>query len=431
MSENNNKKDGITIMYSINKDEASAFENETEDEKEGLWGKFKKLFSRKETDLNLEEQYSSNDNNDDLVNEIANDQDVSDIKRNIGDDKTFRNMCLYGFNDFKQYLMKLNTDEVTEEEYLYMEKVILSDINDESLDKIMFLIKTKESLLKYEDSIFLKRLPLKFFEQVHTYHKIPKMNYIKSKDYIYNNNLAIYLFQNGLLDENSEPDLEYFKIEDMQKIKNKYGYDYIKNYIDSKFHNTSFLKFSEIKTLIDIGMNPNIVDKMGRNLYWYISDLEELQYLETHDVILNHLNDKGENFLFDYLQEIPNFGFNEKEFVNYVIEKKLNINTINKKGENILFMTARKNIEIFKFLLSLNIIDHKQRNLKGENILFYIEDKKTIDVLIEKYEMSLFVLNNNGESLIFNRNLDTVALLIEMGVSRKIKNNQGKTYLDK
>lgn len=427
-----NRKESITMLYSLAKDmDEENSEVETENNI-SFWKKFKNKFKKETQNNNYFEHYSE-ENNKELVDEIAKDKDVNDIKKHIGTDQIFDEICEMPFKLFKINLMKLNSMSIEDE--IYLIKKLNEDggnyETEEIIDKTLLIINRNKEIINYSDNIVLKLVKYKVIEKLINEYKLPQIEYKISEDIPYSNKRAILFFENGLLLKNSDVDLYNYSVQKIKKISDNFGVDYIKSFLKNKFKNSNFISFSEIKEMIQIGLDVNSVDDNGRNALWYIKETEDLNFLIEKGINLNQLSNKNENFLFEYVSQITTFNFIEKEFMENAIKTNVNINTINIKGENILFTAARKNVKCLQFLLNLNLINCYQLNNNGENILYFIDDKKTVDVLINGIGFDKNIINNNGESLLFNRNFDTIAMLVELGVNKKIKDFEGKTYLDR
>lgn len=426
-----NKVEAITTIYAVEREEEKTVleEEETRGFLGSVFSKIKRRFNKNECDFKEESYFTSNDdNNEDLLNEIAKDEELEDIKKNIGEDKTLKDICFLNFTSFKHSLIKLN--KLSVEDYFYMLKIIIESNLNDAKDKTLFIVGLREEVLNYQDCLAIKILPVDHLQNIITFNKLPKISYNYSTEFSFDNKKAIFLLENGILLEDSDIDLEYYDIINLKEISIKYSEKYLNIFIEKKFKQTKFLTFIQIKELLDLGLNINTVDNRNKNMLWYIRDKEDLEFLIEKGININHLNDKNENFLFDHIRENNIFNIMEKELIDYIIKLNLNMNTINDKGENILFVASRVNIEYLHFLLSLKLINEKQRNLKGENILFFIEDKKTIDLLVEKLGFDIHIINNSGENLLFNRSVESVSLLIEMGVDRKKLNYKNENYFD-
>lgn len=420
----------ISNIYAVNNEETPSSYEDNNGKLKGVFGKLFSVFGSKERNNN-KNNYSGfnsiNEENQGFVHDIMDDNGVKDIKNNIGEDKTLREICFIDLRSFKSSLLKLT--KISNEEYIYMINVLIEENVEDSMDKFLFIVSMNENIVNYKESVLLKSLPIEYIKKVSEVTKLEKVKYQKSKSYEYNNKVAVFLFEEGLLTSNSHVDLEFYKVEKLKELSKKYGVEYTLPFVKEKFEQSNFLNFNQVKALFDLGLDLNIVDNKNKNAYWFVKTLEDIQYLIDKGVNINHLNDVNENFLFDFLRENHNFNLVEKEIIQYLYDHDFNFNTISKKGENILFVAARKSKDCLQYFLNMNLIDYHQRNIEGENILFLIEDQKTLSVLVEELGLNIHIINNKGENLLFNRGVESVALLIEMGVNKKHKNYQGENYL--
>lgn len=426
-------EEGMTMMYSINKEEDPS-ENNTSEISKGVFGRswkgLKNIFSKDGRREETEQDVFTYDDNEELINQIAKESDVKDIKKNIGSDDVFDDICTSKFHEFKSAIIQLK--QLTEEDYIYMIKKIIEYNMDDKEEKIFFIIRKNERILEYNKAIVLNIIPLSILKKMIEYFKFPQLVYKENSDFIYDNKKALFFLNNGLLKQGSSVDLDFVKINELKIIAENYGNDYILPFVMKKFEQTKFLTFQQIKELISIGLDVNVTDYEESSLLWSVKDVHDLKYLLSLGLNINHRNNKGENFLFDYIREIEIFDQDDIELIEVCMENNLNINNINSLAENILFVSAKKtDKKCFQYLFNLQRINYQQRNLMGENILFHIEDQKTIRVLTENYGMDLHIINNNGENLLFNRSLDSVAVMIELGVRRDLVNYNGQTYLEK
>lgn len=426
-------EEGMTMMYSINKEEDPS-ENNTSEISKGVFGRswkgLKNIFSKDGRREETEQDVFTYDDNEELINQIAKESDVKDIKKNIGSDDVFDDICTSKFHEFKSAIIQLK--QLTEEDYIYMIKKIIEYNMDDKEEKIFFIIRKNERILEYNKAIVLNIIPLSILKKMIEYFKFPQLVYKENSDFIYDNKKALFFLNNGLLKQGSSVDLDFVKINELKIIAENYGNDYILPFVMKKFEQTKFLTFQQIKELVSIGLDVNVTDYEESSLLWSVKDVHDLKYLLSLGLNINHRNNKGENFLFDYIREIEIFDQDDIDLIEVCMENNLNINNINSLAENILFVSAKKtDKKCFQYLFNLQRINYQQRNLMGENILFYIEDQKTIRVLTENYGMDLHIINNNGENLLFNRSLDSVAVMIELGVRRDLANYNGQTYLEK
>ena len=425
------KNEDITVIYSVGKDFNQ--EDDTELDDNDNIGFFKKLWIKMSGEKVSEKvsDFESEDNNKDLVDAIAKDRDVNNIKKSIGQDQIFNEISSMNFVDFKRSLLMLEKITIDEELYIALKVNEYEEEYEILKNKIFFLVEKNKSLLEYKDHILIKNVHEVILKDLIEYFKIQPFLYKKNNETKFFNSRAILLFKYGLLLKGSDVELSNLTINELKKISESKGKEYISPFIASKFENSMFLNFKDVKELINMGMDINQLDKEGRNALWYVKEKEDLEFLIEKGIHLNHRNNENENFIFDYIRNMTNFNFIEQEIIDISDRFDINLNTINKNGENILFIAARKNIKILHYLLNLNLIDPKQRNNSGENILFFIDDKRTIQTLIEKLDFDVNIINNNGENLLFKRNFDTIAILIEMGVDGNLINFNGKTYLER
>lgn len=427
-----NRKESITMLYSLAKDmDEENSEVETEN-KSSIWDRLKGKFKKNKRENQYFEHYSQDDNKE-LVNEIAKDQDVNNIKKHIGTDQILDEICDMPFKLFKVNILNLNAINIEDEIYL------IKKINEENgnysiediIEKTLFIINKNKKLIGHEDNFILKIIRYKVLEKLISENTMPKISYKINEHIPFSNKRAILFFENGLLLKDSDIDLCNYSVQKIKNISKNYGIEYVQPFLENKFKNSNFISFGEIKEMIEIGLDINTIDNNGKNSLWYIKEIEDFNFLKEKGINLNQLSNKNENFLFEYISQITTFNFLEKEVLENVIKTNLNLNNINNKGENILFSAARKNIKCLHFLLNLNLINCYQLNNNGESILYFIEDKKTIDVLVNTIGFDINIINNHGENLLFNRSFDTVAMLIELGVNKKVKDFNGKTYLDR
>lgn len=430
------KKEDLTMYYSLDKDEENNtdYNTEIDSKNENRPKIFKKIFGflgKKKSNDDYIHPYE--EESDHLVSEIAEEQKLTTIKKTIGTDQIFDEICQMPFKLFKSNLSVLNS--ITNDDQFYIIKKLNEDLahfeEQDIIDKTIYVIGINKNILIYHEKIILKIIKMKVLEKLLEVEKLPKISYKINKIIPFSNKRALLFLEHGLLNSDSDVDLTLYSINKMKKIAEEYGEDYIRPFLHSKFKSSKFISFNDIKELLNIGLDINTTDDLGRNALWYIKECDDLIFLLDKGIKLNKLDDKNENFLFHYISNLTSFNFIEKELIEKTIDLKINVNNINIKGENILFTAARKNTNCLHYLLNLNIINCHQLNNKGENILFFIDDRKTIDVLVNSVGFNINIVNNYGENLLFNRSFETVAMLIEMGVYKKNKDFSGKTYLDR
>lgn len=185
-----------------------------------------------------------------------------------------------------------------------------------------------------------------------------------------------------------------------------------------------------------------------------LKTIEEIQnFIETHNLDINHENNQGQHLLFihdnlsiiKWLIEEKNIDVNytnkyirnalsytrNLDVVNFLISKEINIHNIDCYKNNALFY-HRSNFKISKLLLKKGINIH-QLSYKQQNVAFEISDLEMLNLYseyninfnqINMYNQNIFDFANN----VHNR-LDFLIFIIKKGFDPKIKNEKGENIL--
>ncbi len=163
------------------------------------------------------------------------------------------------------------------------------------------------------------------------------------------------------------------------------------------------------KFLESVGVNPNVIDKKGRNPLHSIArnykDINVYKYFIAKGVNVN-LQDKAGNSPF--LNSTNN---NSLEIVKFLSKYVEDINLKNKKGQSALTMAVNTNsIEVIKFLLekgaNVNVKDKNGNTLSYYLVNNYRKNKSTI------FDTKLKILQKNGLTISENQNSKNTLLHI-------------------
>lgn len=90
----------------------------------------------------------------------------------------------------------------------------------------------------------------------------------------------------------------------------------------------------------------------------------------------------------------------------------------------------RYNLDIVKYLLSLNIFD-LNANIDGEPLLFYVDELDMFKLLI-KHGANMFVSDDRGNTILHTTfSKEIFEYLLRCGVDPNSRNNEGETVRDR
>jgi len=218
---------------------------------------------------------------------------------------------------------------------------------------------------------------------------------------------------------------------------------------------TEWVDTKKIQLFIDSGVNLNAKNNMGKTAFMYIVSC-------SNHRLMNYLIDKVDVSAVDLLSRTAiDFAFNnfnadiiiekeiEKESVTYntlnfllkrnrfselkrlsKIEGKDYINIKDPDGNTILFKSM-SNISKFKRLVTYGA-NVNIKNNKGETVLFYATQRKSINItefLIRK-GIDVNIPNNKGETVIFNSlNNEQLNALLNSGLNINHENLNEETFI--
>lgn len=202
---------------------------------------------------------------------------------------------------------------------------------------------------------------------------------------------------------------------------------------------------AELEYAIKKGANVNEIytDSENQTPLFYAS-YEQSKLLIAAGADVNHVNDYNQNALFFLNNSFCHNkdGEDEPQIINIgkkiklLAENNINLNHVDNIGENFLF-NININIETAKICEKFNA-NFNCINNNGENLFFWLNDYYKIreirEYLIEK-GLDLFKENNDGENLIFVENgagnPELISYYLEKGLDINKKNNMGQTALMK
>lgn len=154
-----------------------------------------------------------------------------------------------------------------------------------------------------------------------------------------------------------------------------------------------------VKFLIDLGLNINHVDNVGRNALFY-SDYRKSEVLLSNGININTIDENGENALFMHFRENKFSGKIKlpTDKLELLLKSGINTEIINNDGNNCAWGANKEFLEIFK-----------------------------------KYGVNLHYINNNNENLLFSvlNNKGSVLFLVDNGLDPLLKNNKNESALSK
>ncbi|BAK72205.1 ankyrin repeat domain-containing protein [Arcobacter sp. L] len=223
---------------------------------------------------------------------------------------------------------------------------------------------------------------------------------------IHGNNLIFDAIANG--------NLEIIKkVASLQEINinqiNEEGNTILQKEIVLKNNNLALL-------LLDLGANPTILDKNGKNFLFYAitKGIENISIIQKAVELGCNINSKSSQNT-TLLMESINYFLNAKdenekishfEMIKELINLGVNVETLDNKGENAFFLaTKSEDRELINLFLENSNVNLNHENIDGETVL------------------SILVLNGI-------RNSDLIKLYLEKGANPTLENKFGKSIIE-
>jgi len=218
--------------------------------------------------------------------------------------------------------------------------------------------------------------------------------------------------------------LEDLLLQDFSKNKEggrKLFFMVAKNTLEKKYQPNK-IKFYEL--LSDLGLNFNILDEKGNNVFAYVKHSFEFDYFYKKGVDINHCNHKGISMI--------NF-FPLKKIASYM-EKIDNINLFNfdEKGRSVIFLKGGK----YFLKLKDSIQDKNVKNQYKQNIAFFSDSRFLINQQLIELGVNYNYIDSEGENIFFKATGKKISNLYDLGIKDiniNLLNNKGKSmfnYLD-
>ncbi|QKF76404.1 ankyrin repeat domain-containing protein [Arcobacter defluvii] len=168
--------------------------------------------------------------------------------------------------------------------------------------------------------------------------------------------------------------------------------------------------------LLDLGANPTILDKNGKNFLFYAitKGIENISIIQKAVELGCNINSKSSQNT-TLLMESINYFLNAKdenekishfEMIKELINLGVNVETLDNKGENAFFLaTKSEDRELINLFLENSNVNLNHENIDGETVL------------------SILVLNGI-------RNSDLIKLYLEKGANPTLENKFGKSIIE-
>lgn len=191
-----------------------------------------------------------------------------------------------------------------------------------------------------------------------------------------------------------------------------------KNTLEKKYQPNK-IKFYEL--LSDLGLNFNILDEKGNNVFAYVKHSFEFDYFYKKGVDINHCNYKGISMI--------NF-FPLKKIASYM-EKIENINLFNfdEKGRAVIFLKGGK----YFLKLKDSIQDKNVKNQYKQNIAFFSDSRFLINQQLIQLGVNYNYIDSEGENIFFKATGKKISNLYDLGIKDiniNLLNNKGRSIFD-
>jgi len=157
-----------------------------------------------------------------------------------------------------------------------------------------------------------------------------------------------------------------------------YGIDFIKhiNYYESCFGNM-FRKRKLFKYLVELGIELNQQDNKGRNILFYIKDLETMEFAVEHGIDIHHKDNEGRTAL---------FYATDHKIIKYLVEQGVDASIRDHHGHTVIY-----NIDLSSnnFVSFIYLINHGadpndfQFNCKYYQYFYYVYRFNNISQLVD------------------------------------------------
>lgn len=199
------------------------------------------------------------------------------------------------------------------------------------------------------------------------------------------------------------------------------------NHTDNAGKNALFHpNFEKAQLLVAAGINVNHTSLKQRNAAFYTTDPKILDLYSQHGLNFDQVDYTGRGIFNSIgLYSLRN-NDNKLAYLENLIKKGLNPKT---QAKNLLFHCIKENfIEGVSYLVSQHNINVNMDNY-GKNVLFHARDFNQMELLI-KYGADINSVDENGNSLLFNENLNVIKFFIAKGININHLNHSGLNFLD-
>lgn len=199
------------------------------------------------------------------------------------------------------------------------------------------------------------------------------------------------------------------------------------NHTDNAGKNALFNPcFENAQLLITAGIDVNHKSLKQRNAAFYTTDPNILDLYSQHGLNFDQVDYIGRG-IFNSIG-LYSLGSQENKlaYLENLIKKGLNPKT---QAKNLLFHCIKENfIEGVSYLVSQHNINVNMDNY-GKNVLFHARDFNQMELLIQ-YGADINSVDENGNNLLFNGNLNIIKFFITKGTNINHLNNSGLNFID-
>lgn len=180
------------------------------------------------------------------------------------------------------------------------------------------------------------------------------------------------------------------------------------------------LTLHEAMNIVEKGVDIHCVDMHNQTPLFYIQNLDVIKYLISHGMNPLHENMHNETLIFRQ---------HSLDIVKYYMSIGLDINHQNFDGHTVLFLKDDYDDEVLDFFvknMDLNLTDKL-----GASVLFYETSHKRIQLMIESGANIHHTCDKNRNALFYVNNKKTIDLYIKNNIEINLIDVYGFTALDR